>query len=302
MTSRGAVLPEVERIAIVGLGLIGGSIARGLRDAGYAGHLSGAVVQTQDAKRAVELGLVDDCHTAIGPAVAAAGLIVVATPPCALDDVLSEIAAARRPGSVVTDTGSSKASVVAAAQRVFDDGAMTHFVPGHPIAGTENNGIEAGFATLFTSRRTILTPNEQTDAGAVATVEAMWAALGARVSRMTVAHHDEVLAATSHLPHVLAYTLVDTLAAMAERTEIFAYAAGGFADFTRIASSDPALWRDIVTANRTPVLHTLDAYMDRLQQVRAAIAAGDDSRLHEIFERAKTARDGFASQRERDGR
>lgn len=302
MTSHGPVLPEVDRIAIVGLGLIGGSIARGLREAGYGGHLSGAVAHDADAVRAVELGLVDDCHTQIAPAVAAADLIVVATPPCALDDVLGGIAVARRPQSIVTDTGSSKASVVAAADRVFDGAAMARFVPGHPIAGTENNGIEAGFATLFKSRRAILTPGEQTDAAAVATVEAMWVALGARVSRMTVAHHDEVLAATSHLPHVLAYTLVDTLAEMAERTEIFAYAAGGFADFTRIASSDPTLWRDIVNANRTPVLHTLDAYIDRLQQVRAAIAAGDDSRLHEIFERAKTARDGFASQRERDER
>ncbi|MGN8160231.1 prephenate dehydrogenase [Salinisphaera sp. SWV1] len=302
MTNRGAVLPDIDRIAIVGLGLIGGSIARGLRVAGYAGHLSGAVVQQADAARAVELDLVDACHSRIAPAVADADLIVMATPPGALDPVLREIAAARPPEAIVTDTGSSKASVVRAAQRLFAPAARARFVPGHPIAGTENSGIEAGFATLFNARRVILTPDKQTGAAAIATVEAMWAALGARVSHMTVAHHDEVLAATSHVPHVLAYTLVDTLAAMAERTEIFAYAAGGFADFTRIASSDPALWRDIVSANREPVLHTLDAYIERLQRVRVDIAAGDDGRVHEVFQRAKTARDGFASQRERDER
>lgn len=302
MTSQGSVLPNVDRIAIVGLGLIGGSIARGLRRAGYSGRLSAAVAGDRDVERALELGLVDECHSEIAPAVAAADLIVVATPPGVIDPVLGAVATAQRPGAIVTDTGSSKTSVVEAAQRVFDAAAMACFVPGHPIAGTENSGIEAGFAALFKSRRVILTPDQRTDASALAAVEAMWTALGACVSCMTAAHHDDVLAATSHLPHVLAYTLVDSLAAMAERTEIFAYAAGGFADFTRIASSDPTLWRDIVQANRSPVLHMLDAYMDRLQQVRAAIAAGDNDRLHEVFQRAKSARDGFVSRREQHQR
>ncbi|MES1935668.1 prephenate dehydrogenase [Salinisphaera hydrothermalis] len=300
--SAAPVLADVDRIAIVGLGLIGGSIARGLREAGYAGRLVGAVTSEPDAAQAVALELVDTCHADIARAVADADLIVVATPPSALDAVLSEVASACPAGAVITDTGSSKTSVIKAATRVFDANAMRRFVPGHPIAGTENSGLEAGFATLFKSRRVILTPDEATDAAATAAVEAMWAALGATVSRMSAAHHDEVLAATSHLPHVLAYTLVDTLAAMAERTEIFAYAAGGFADFTRIASSDPALWRDIVKANRGPVLHTLDAYIARLQDVRGAIAQGDDHHLHDIFERAKTARDGFVLQREQNER
>lgn len=302
MTRAVGVLSDIDRIAIVGLGLIGGSIARGLRGAGYDGCLTGAVASKADAARAIELGLVHECHADIAAAIDGASLIIVATPPGALDSVLAAVAEARAPGAIVTDTGSSKTSVVEAARGVFDDAAMARFVPGHPIAGTENSGIEAGFATLFDARRVILTPSAQTEAAAVAAVEAMWGVLGARITRMTAAHHDEVLAATSHLPHVLAYTLVDTLAGMAERTEIFAYAAGGFADFTRIASSDPALWRDIVRANRAPVLHTLDAYMDRLQQVRAAIATGDDDRLHDIFQCAKTARDAFASQREQQDR
>ncbi|MES1956142.1 prephenate dehydrogenase [Salinisphaera hydrothermalis] len=300
--SAAPVLADVDRIAIIGLGLIGGSIARGLREAGYAGRLVGAVTSEPDAAQAVALELVDECQADIARAVGNADLIVVATPPSALDAVLSEVASACPARAVITDTGSSKTSVIEAATRVFDADAMRRFVPGHPIAGTENSGLEAGFATLFKSRRVILTPDETTDAAATAAVEAMWAALGATVSRMTAAHHDEVLAATSHLPHVLAYTLVDTLAAMAERTEIFAYAAGGFADFTRIASSDPALWRDIVKANRGPVLHTLDAYIARLQDVRGAIAQGDDHHLHDIFERAKTARDGFVLQREQNER
>lgn len=296
------VLSDWRRITIVGLGLIGGSIARGLREAGYAGRLVGATASDADAERAVALGLVDECHSDIDAAVGGADLVVVATPPAVVDDVLATIAQALPAAAVVTDTGSSKTSVVKAARRVFDDSMMARFVPGHPIAGTENSGLEAGFATLFKSRRVIVTPSDDTDVAAVAAVEAMWAALGATVSRMTAAHHDEVLAATSHLPHVLAYTLVDTLAAMAERTEIFAYAAGGFADFTRIASSDPALWRDIVAANRAPVLDTLDAYMARLQHVRAAIAGGDDECLYEVFARAKNARDGFTIQREQNER
>ncbi|HET7315069.1 prephenate dehydrogenase [Salinisphaera sp.] len=296
------MLSDIDGIAIVGLGLIGGSIARGLRAAGYAGRLSGAVASNADAPRALELGLVDDCHAEIAEAVSEAELIVVATPPGMIEPVLAQIAASRRADATVTDTGSSKASVVAAAARVFDTPAYKRFVPGHPIAGTENSGLEAGFATLFQARRVILTPDAATDAAAVACVEAMWRALGAQIARMSPAHHDEILAATSHLPHVLAYTLVDTLAAMGERIEIFEYAAGGFADFTRIASSDAALWRDIVTANREPVLATLDAYMARLQDVRAAIANGDDDRLYRVFERAKTARDGFVSVRERNER
>lgn len=288
-------LPASRHIAIVGLGLIGGSIARGLRAAGFTGRLSGAVAIAADAEHALELNLVDDCHADLAGAVTGADLIVVATPPSVIDAVLADIAPCRAPHAVITDTGSSKTSVIEAAGRALDDAAMARFVPGHPIAGTENNGLEAGFAGLFESRRVILTPGQSTDETATARVEAMWHALGAHVTHMTSTDHDEVLAATSHLPHVLAYTLVDTLAVMAERTDIFAYAAGGFADFTRIASSDAALWRDIVTANRDPVLQMLDAFMSRLQDVRGAIASGDDDRLHEVFERARRARDGFAS-------
>lgn len=299
-----AVLSNVTEIAIVGLGLIGGSVARGLRAAGYAGRLSGAVESEDDVKRALELGIVDTCHATIPAAVAKADLIVVAVPPGAMTSVLSEVAAHRSPGSVVTDTASSKADVVAAAEAVFGAEGMACFVPGHPIAGTEQNGLEAGFATLFRERRVILTPIRATNAAAVACAEAMWTALGAQNVTMRVSHHDEVLAATSHLPHVLAYTLVDTLASMAERTEVFSFAAGGFSDFTRIASSDPALWRSIVSANREPVLQMIDAFTERLGQVREAIEQGDEARLEKVFARAKSVRDEFILAREsgNDGR
>lgn len=292
---------SVDQVAIVGLGLIGGSIARGLRAAGYSGRLIGAVAHPADAEHALALGLVDAAYDDIAAAVAQARLIVIAVPPGAMSTALEEVAAAAPNDAMVTDTSSSKASVIEAATAAFGAESLARFVPGHPIAGTENSGLEAGFATLFTNRRVILTPTAATDPAAVAMVEQLWQLLGAVVTSMTAAHHDEVLAATSHLPHVLAYALVDTLAGMAERTEIFEYAAGGFADFTRIASSDPTLWRDIVCANRAPLLAAVDAFIDRLQDVRGAIDAADATRLETIFTRAKTARDDFVLTRENQG-
>jgi len=174
-------------------------------------------------------------------------------------------------------------------------------VPGHPISGTERSGLQAGLAGLFAGRRIILTPTPETDADALALVEVLWQTLDGRITAMDAAHHDEVLAATSHLPHVLAFALVDTLARMAEHTEIFEYAAGGFADFTRIASSDPELWSDIVTANRDAVLPVLDRYIGDLDVLRGAIAQADRDKLIASFGRAKAARDQFAQQQTRQG-
>ncbi|RJS92684.1 prephenate dehydrogenase/arogenate dehydrogenase family protein [Salinisphaera sp. Q1T1-3] len=288
---------NAKHVAIIGLGLIGGSIARGIYRAGFRGRLVGAVAGEGDVQQALRLGLVDDCHADVAAAVADADVVVVAVPPGALSEVLREVAAHAPSDAVITDTGSSKASVIEIARSLLGDG-IARFVPGHPIAGTENSGIDAGFATLFNERRVILTPTAETGAAALDCVVALWRELGASVIEMDAAHHDEVLAATSHLPHVLAYTLVDTLAAMSEHQEVFAYAAGGFSDFTRIASSDPILWRDIVIANRRPVLDMLDAFMARLGDVRAAVAAGDGGALDDVFGRAKAARDTFAGPRQ----
>ena len=285
-----------ERICVVGLGLIGGSIARGLRAAGYRGTISAGVADRAEADRARALGLADRAETNLTRAVDGATLVVLAVPIGAMPGVFADIVDGLAPDAVVTDTGSTKLSVIADA-RAGLGAAIRRFVPGHPIAGTERSGLDAGFATLFEQRRVILTPTPETDRDALSRVEALWSALGARVSEMDAAHHDEVLAATSHLPHVLAFTLVDTLARMAERTEIFEYAAGGFADFTRIASSNPDLWGDIVTANHDAILPVLDRYIGDLEAVRTAIAAGDRATLATTFGRAKTARDGFAAGR-----
>jgi prephenate dehydrogenase len=202
------------------------------------------------------------------------------------------------PETIITDAGSTKASVIRAAQAAF--GAVPpRFVPGHPVAGTEQSGVEAAFPTLFEGRRVILTPLEQTDMQAVSAVRALWQAVGADVVDMDADHHDEVLAATSHLPHLLAYSLVDTLARMAERREVFEYAAGGFADFSRIASSSPDMWVDIAEGNRDALLSVLDDYLGGLNRLRADIDNGRWAEVRQLFARAKLARDGFV---ERVGR
>ena len=285
-----------ERIAIIGLGLIGGSVARGLRARGHEGVLVGCVRTPADADRALALGLVDEAGTDAAVAVAGADLVVVAVPIGAMADTLATIAPALAPAAAVTDVGSTKLSVIAEARAGLGE-RFARFVPGHPIAGTEHSGLEAGFAELYAGRRVILTPTAETDADALATVTGLWHGLGARVTEMGAAHHDEVLAATSHLPHVLAFALVDSLARMAERTEIFDYAAGGFADFTRIASSDPALWSDIVGANRDAILPVLSRYIGDLETLRAAIEQGERAPLMDCFGRAKQARDRFTAAR-----
>jgi prephenate dehydrogenase len=217
-------------------------------------------------------------------------LVVLAVPVGSMVALFEAIRPALAPQVILTDVGSTKLSVVEAARTAYGTLPL-RFVPGHPIAGTEQAGVDASFAELFRERRVILTPLPETDPAAVAKVRAMWETAGARVTAMSPEHHDQVLAATSHLPHVLAYALVDHLAALDDRSEIFAYAAGGFRDFTRIASSSPEMWRDIACANRVALTAVLDGYLHDLQQLRAAIAAGDGETILAVFRRAKQARD-----------
>ena len=281
-----------NRVAIIGVGLIGGSLARAMRAAGLAGEIVGCGRDAAHLEQARELGVIDRGETDPARAVAKADLVVLAMPVGAMPAVLAAIAPALADDAIVTDAGSTKASVIAAAESAF--GYMpANFVPGHPVAGTEQSGVAASFAELFRGRRTILTPTDATDAQALERVRALWTAVGAQVSQMSAAHHDEVLAATSHLPHLLAYALVDTLAAMAENREIFEYAAGGFADFTRIASSSPTMWTDICCANEDALLAALDQYLARLHDLRAAIGGDDRDALQACFTRAKQARDRF---------
>ncbi len=288
----------IKRLCIIGVGLIGGSLARALREAGHVGEIVGSSRREAHLQEAVDLGVIDRFDTDPARAVEGADMVFVSVPLGAMRQVFKAVANSLIPGAVVTDGGSAKASVVqdisAAAGGIPD-----WFVPGHPIAGTEYSGVAASFATLYKDRRVILTPLEQTLPEATARVRAMWEAAGARVNEMSVTHHDEVLAATSHLPHMLAFSLVESLARLAEQREIFEYAAGGFRDFTRIASSDPTMWRDICLANRDALLTMLDRFSDDMEALRTAVDARDGDTLLRIFSEAKAVRDAFSGPAEK---
>ncbi|HEB94056.1 MAG TPA: prephenate dehydrogenase/arogenate dehydrogenase family protein [Gammaproteobacteria bacterium] len=285
----------IKQLTIIGVGLIGGSLARALREAGVVDEVVGGGRDAAHLQRAQALGVITRYTTDLAAAVQGADMVLLAVPVGAMEVVLRAIAPQLPADAVLTDAGSTKGSVIAAAQRVF--GALpAGFVPGHPIAGTENSGVEASFAELYRGRRVILTPTTASSAEAVERVRAMWQATGAEVMEMDAEHHDHVLAATSHLPHLLAFGLVDTLAKMGDKQEIFAYAAGGFRDFTRIASSDPQMWRDICVHNEPALLALLDRFEVDLKRLREAIANGDGGYLLEVFSHAKAARDRFCDE------
>lgn len=282
----------IGRLTIIGVGLIGGSLARALKQAGAVREIVGCGRDEAELQKAVALGVIDRYELTPARAVSGADVVVLAVPLGAMESVMQELAAALAPHTVLTDVGSAKGSVVDAARKVF--GVLpAGFVPGHPIAGTEKSGVEASFAELFRRRKVIITPLETSSEQAIGTVATMWSHTGAQVVEMSVQHHDHVLAATSHLPHVLAYALVDSLARLDETSEIFQFAAGGFRDFTRIASSDAQMWHDICLANRDEVLAMLELYQRELGSFTELLRAGDSSAILEIFSRAKLARDHF---------
>ena len=284
--------PLIRRLCIIGVGLIGGSLARALRQAGAVGEIVGGGRGEDNLRTAVQLGVIDRYHTDLTQAVTGADVVMIAVPLGAIEAVLRVIAPHLDADAVLTDAGSAKGSVVADVERVY--GAIPpNFVPGHPIAGTEQSGVAASFATLFQQRRVILTPLAETAAAAHQLIRRMWELTGAEVVDMGVRHHDAVLAATSHLPHLLAYTLVDTLARLDDRAEIFRYAAGGFRDFTRIASSDPQMWHDICIANREELLAMIAVFNTDLQRLAEAIRADDRAAILSTFQRAKRARDNL---------
>ena len=282
----------INKLCIIGVGLIGGSLARALKQANVVSHVIGAGRRLETLERAQQLGVIDEYSTDLPVAVAEADVVVVAVPLGAIYKIFAAIADHLPEQCVLTDVASSKGSVVEEARRVFGHLPGT-FVPGHPIAGTEQSGVEASFAELFQKRRVILTPLPETEAWAHDKIRAMWEVTGAEVIDIGVKHHDEVLAATSHLPHMLAYTLVDCLAQMDDRAEIFRYAAGGFRDFTRIASSDPTMWHDICTSNRDPLLKVLRQFTKDLACLTDAIEQSDSTTIMNVFQRAKHARDNL---------
>ncbi|MFV1973067.1 MAG: prephenate dehydrogenase [Thiohalobacterales bacterium] len=285
----------IDRLCIIGVGLIGGSLARALRAAGYCREVVGGGRDPVHLQQAVDLGVIDRFDTDLAAAVAGADMVLVAVPLGATQTVFSQIRDHLEDNAVLTDAGSAKGSVIEAAQRAFGS-VPAWFVPGHPIAGTENSGVAASLPDLYQNRRVILTPNEHTAPAAVERVRAMWEAAGAVVTEMDVIHHDAVLAATSHLPHVLAFTLVDSLARLGDREELFEYAAGGFRDFTRIASSDPVMWRDICLANGDAIQLLIDRFIEDLQSLSQSVHDHDGAQLLELFESAKQVRDAYVGE------
>ena len=286
----------IKRLCLIGVGLIGGSLALALKRAGACSHVAGFDQDASTLSEALELGIIDSGHTSLTQAVAASDIVLLATPLGAMPALLQQVAPLLTPGMLITDVGSAKQCVIDAARKSLGSGIRI-FVPGHPIAGTEKSGPRHAFPELFAGRMVILTPLPETDATAVARVQALWEAAGASVQLLDAAHHDRVLAATSHLPHMLAYALVDCLARMDEREEIFRFAAGGFADFTRIASSSPEMWHDVCAANRDHLLAALDRFEQHLRQIRIAVEQGDSGELLAIFRRARAARDRLMSRR-----
>lgn len=284
--------PIVDRLVVIGVGLIGGSLAKALRNAGAVAEVVGVGRREKPLQRAVELGIIDRYSLDAAEAVKDADVVVVAVPVLSVESMLARIKDTLNASTIVTDVGSAKGIVIEALQALYQE-VPRNFVPGHPIAGSEQSGVEAVNETLYQQHNVILTPQKNTDAQALAIVRRLWEAVGAQVLEMSVEFHDQVLAATSHLPHLLAYSLVDTLAKQGDNQEIFRCAAGGFRDFTRIASSDPTMWHDIFLANRKAVLDSLDNFSEGIAELRTALEQQDSQSMMGVFTRAKAARDHF---------
>lgn len=282
--------PLYERAAIIGVGLIGSSLARALRRHGMAGEIVGCVRSAESRAKLLELELADRAPEAPADAVRGADLVVLATPIGVYEEIARAIAPHLRPGAVITDVGSVKQAVIRDVGPFVPEGV--HFIPGHPIAGTEHSGPEAGFAELFEDRWCILTPPAGTDEQALATLSEMWRRCGSTVELMEPQHHDRVLAMTSHLPHLIAYTIVSTASDVEQslKDEVAKFSAGGFRDFTRIAASDPIMWRDIFLNNRDAVLEMLQRFTEDLTALQRAIRWGEGEVLESLFQRTRASR------------
>jgi prephenate dehydrogenase len=282
---------EFRQVSVIGLGLIGGSIAAGIKQQGLASSVCAWDENAANLALGHDLGIIDSIAADIHEATAQADLIILAVPVQSMEQVLRDI---DLKDQVITDVGSVKGIAVEAARRVFGK-LPENFIPGHPIAGSEKQGVVAADPNLFRQHKVILTPEEASNPAAIARVEKLWRSLGADVVRMSVSHHDDVLAQTSHLPHLLAYALVDTLSAGGDSLEVFEYAAGGFRDFSRIAASDPTMWSDIFQANKEPLVQVLDQYLLKLETLKQLIESGEADQIKDLLSRAKVARDHFSN-------
>ncbi|ASJ75221.1 prephenate dehydrogenase [Granulosicoccus antarcticus] len=279
----------MNTLCIVGLGMIGGSLAGALKQANFPGKIVALVRSEATGVRGLELGLIDAFSVNAADVICDADVVMLAVPMLSMREQMQLIKEHLKPAAIVTDAGSVKAPFIKDARDVFGD--LSRVVPGHPIAGREKTGVDAADASLYQNRRVLLTPLPETDAAATATVQQLWELVGAEVEVLGPEQHDRVLAATSHLPHVLAFALVDTLATQQEAEEIFRYAAGGFRDFTRIASSDAIMWRDVCLTNREAILESMDNLDAHLKQLRHAIDISDGEAIEATFVRARKARD-----------
>ena len=285
--------PVFDRLTIIGAGLIGSSIARAVRKVGAAKSVVLADASREVIERARALNLGDSYFTSAREAVVGADIVIFCTPVGAIAEVAAEVAPALKPGAIVSDVDSVKGAVVAAVGPHLPGGV--HFVPAHPVAGTEQSGPEAGFASLFVNRWCILTPPEGADARATQRVATLWTAIGANVEVMTPEHHDLVLAITSHVPHLIAYNIVGTAADLeaVTRSEVIKFSAGGFRDFTRIAASDPTMWRDVFLNNKDAVLEMLGRFNEDLTALQRMIRRGDGEGLFDLFTRTRAIRRGI---------
>lgn len=286
-------MAHIGKLVVCGVGLIGGSFALALRRAGAVGRIVGIGRRREVLERACALGVIDEIAEGWADALDGADLVLLAAPVGQMDAILAAMAPHLRPGTVVTDAGSTKRDVVAALRSHLGV-ALADVVPAHPIAGAEKSGVEAAFAELYMGRKVVLTPLPESRPEAVQKVRDAWEACGANVVGMTPQEHDRVFAAVSHLPHLLAFGLVDDLAGRSNAPLLFSHAASGFRDFTRIAGSHPEMWRDICVANRVALLEELDAYLGELARLRMMLVEGDGDGLEAVFERARRARNAWA--------
>jgi cyclohexadieny/prephenate dehydrogenase len=282
--------PAFGKVALLGIGLIGSSLAHAMRRAGLAAHIAGYAHQAETLEKARAIGFADTLYDRPGPAVRDADLIVLATPVGAFGEIAKEIAGDLKRGAILSDVGSVKTAVVRDVGPFVPDGV--HFIPAHPIAGTEQSGPEAGFAELFDGRWCILTPPPGVDPAALEKLKTFWQRCGSQVEVMDPKHHDLVLAITSHVPHLIAYNIVGTAADLETVTEseVIKYSAGGFRDFTRIAASDPTMWRDVFLNNREAVLEMLGRFSEDLSLLQRAIRWGDGDMLFNLFTRTRAIR------------
>ena len=281
----------IKQLTIFGVGLIGGSLALALRKAGYCDKVVGCSRNSEHLQRAVDLGVIDSYTLDPKEAVKDADMILLAVPMRAIGPVLSSIVGHIRSDAIITDAGSAKGSVIAAAKTAFGGKVYPNFVAGHPVAGREKSSVDAAIDDLYVDHKVVLTPTTETSTDAVLRVKEMWQTAGAIVETLDYVQHDDVLAATSHLPHILAYSLVNTLSKSQYGDAVFDYAAGGFKSFTRIASSDPVMWRDICLENKDAILSALKDFQHDLADLNKLIEADDEEALTNLFAHSKATRD-----------